>query len=382
MQYREFGKARTSLLGFGAMRLPVLNSDESQIDEEKAIEMIRYSVDHGVNYVDTAYSYHRGNSEKVVGRALEDGYREKVFLATKSPVWQVERFEDFERFLDEQLKKLQTDHIDMYLMHALNKERWQKIIDLRFFEFFKKAKDQGKIRFAGFSFHDKYPVFKEIVDSYDWDFCQIQLNYMDINYQAGLMGLMYASSKGLPVVIMEPLKGGKLAKLPDKVVNILKRSGRNWSAVEWSLRWLGNFPQVSVILSGMSTPEQVKENIEIVNQITPNNLTQDDLKLIDEVRKTLESFAAVNCTECGYCMPCPNGVNIPGNFRLYNETIMFEDVEGGRQTYRWFESQKMSAAFCIECGECLSKCPQKLQIPSLLKKVHSEFVKNDKKQSL
>ncbi|WP_041081661.1 aldo/keto reductase [Thermotoga profunda] len=377
MQYRDFGKTgiKTSLLGFGAMRLPILNSDESQIDEEKAIEMIRYSIDHGVNYVDTAYPYHRGNSEKVVGKALEDGYRERVFLATKSPVWQVEKYEDFDRFLDEQLKKLQTDHVDMYLMHALNKERWQKIKDLRFFEFFEMAKKQGKIRFAGFSFHDKYPIFKEIVDGYDWDFCQIQLNYMDINYQAGLNGLKYASSKKLPIVIMEPLKGGKLAKLPNRAKEILKRNGKNWSAVEWSLRWLGNFPQISVILSGMSTIEQVKENIQIMNQVTPNNLTHDDLELIEETRKTLESFAVINCTECGYCMPCPNGVNIPGNFRLYNETIMFEDIEGGMGTYRWFESQKMSASFCIECNECLSKCPQKLEIPSLLKKVHNEFVK-------
>lgn len=376
MQYRDFGKTgiKTSLLGFGAMRLPILNNDESQINEERAIEMIRYSIDHGVNYVDTAYPYHRGNSEKVVGKALKDGYREKVFLATKSPVWQVEKYEDFDRFLDEQLKKLQTDHIDMYLMHALNKERWQKIKDLRFFEFFEKAKKQGKIRFAGFSFHDKYPIFKEIVDGYDWDFCQIQLNYMDINYQAGLRGLIYASEK-MPVVIMEPLKGGKLAKLPNRAMDILKRNGKNWSAVEWSLRWLGNFPQVSVILSGMSTIEQAKENIQIMSQVTPNNLTHDDLELIEETRKTLESFAVINCTECGYCMPCPNGVNIPGNFRLYNETIMFEDIEGGMGTYRWFESQKMSASFCIECNECLSKCPQKLEIPSLLKKVHNEFVK-------
>lgn len=375
MQYREFGKTiKTSLLGFGAMRLPIINNDESQIDEEKAIEMIRYSVDHGVNYIDTAYPYHRGNSEKVVGKALKGGYREKVFLATKCPVWQVEKYEDFGRFLDEQLKKLQTDHIDMYLMHALNKERWQKIRDLRFFEFFEMAKKQGKIRFAGFSFHDKYSVFKEIVDNYDWDFCQIQLNYMDINYQAGLRGLMYASEK-MPVVIMEPLKGGKLARLPDRAMNILKRNGKNWSAVEWSLRWLGNFPQVSVILSGMSTLDQVKENIDITGRVTMNNLAEDDLKLIEEARKALESFAVINCTECSYCMPCPNGVNIPGNFRLYNETIMFEDIEGGRGTYRWFESQKMSASFCIECGECLSKCPQKLEIPSLLKRVHSEFVK-------
>lgn len=377
MKYRAFGKTgvNCSVLGFGAMRLPIINNDESRIDEEKAIEMIRYAIDHGVNYVDTAYPYHRGNSEVVVGKALKGGYREKVFLATKSPVWQVERHEDFDRFLDEQLERLQTDHIDMYLMHALNKERWEKIKTLRFFEFFQRVKIQGKIRFIGFSFHDRYPVFKEIIDEYnEWDLCQIQLNYMDINYQAGLKGLNYASSKGLAVVIMEPLKGGKLAKLPNRVMDIVKRNEKGWSAVEWSLRWLGNFPQVSVILSGMNSLEHVKENIEIADHLTPNALTKDELVLIEEVRKTFESFAVINCTECGYCMPCPNGVNIPGNFRLYNETVMFEDKEDGKGIYRWFESQKTSASFCVECGKCLGKCPQKLDIPSLLKKIHKEFI--------
>ncbi|AIY87145.1 MULTISPECIES: aldo/keto reductase [unclassified Thermotoga] len=375
MQYREFGRTgvKTSLLGFGAMRLPVIGEDHSNIDEEKAIEMIRYAIDHGVNYVDTAYPYHGGNSEKVVGKALKDGYREKVFLATKSPVWQVEKHEDFERILDEQLEKLQTDHVDMYLMHALNKERWEKIKNLRFSDFFEKAKAKGKIRFAGFSFHDSYPVFKEIVDGYDWDFCQIQLNYMDVNYQAGLRGLKYAGSKGLAVVIMEPLKGGKLARLPEKVMEILRKYNKNWSPVELSFRWIGHHPEVSTILSGMSTLEQVKQNIDIMSKITPGNLTDEDMKMIEEIRKTLESFAVINCTQCGYCMPCPNGVDIPRNFRLYNETVMFEDWEGGRKTYKWLESQKSAASFCVECGECLSKCPQKLDIPNLLKKVHREL---------
>lgn len=376
MQYRRFGKTQfdVSILGFGAMRLPILNNDDSQIDEDKAIEMIRYSIDKGVNYVDTAYPYHRGNSEKMVGKALMNGYRDKVFLATKSPVWQVEKFEDFERFLDEQLEKLQTDHIDMYLMHALNTERWEKIKALKFFQFFDKAKASGKIRLAGFSFHDKYPTFKKIIDEYsEWDFCQIQLNYMDINYQAGLRGLQYASSKDLAIVIMEPLKGGKLARLPDRAMKILRKNGKDWSAVEWSFRWLANFPAVSVILSGMSTFEQVKENIEIAEHLTPDNLLKTDLDLIEELRNTLESYAVINCTECGYCMPCSSGVNIPGNFRLYNEAIMFENLQMAKGEYAWFTSQKMSAAFCTECGQCLSKCPQKLQIPDLLKKVNAEL---------
>ncbi|MGB9790137.1 MAG: aldo/keto reductase [Thermotoga caldifontis] len=376
MQYRDFGKTgvRCSILGFGAMRLPVLNNDESQIDEQEAIRMIRYAIDNGVNYVDTAYPYHRGKSEVIVGKALKDGYRQKVFLATKSPVWQVEKPEDFDRYLDEQLNKLQTDHIDMYLMHALNEQRWEKIKSLKFYEFFERAKAQGKIKFAGFSFHDKYPVFKEIVDGYDsWDFCQIQLNYMDVDYQAGLRGLKYAASKGLPVVIMEPLKGGKLAKLPDKARKILNRHTQRWSDVEWAFRWLANFSEVAVILSGMSTLEQVRQNVEIAQRLTVGNLSESELQLIEEVKRTLESYAVINCTECGYCMPCPSGVDIPGNFRVYNETIMFEDFEGGKGIYRWFQSQKIAASFCTKCGECLSKCPQGLEIPSLMEKVHSEL---------
>ncbi len=375
MLYRDFGKTgvKCSVLGFGAMRLPVVGNDEAQIDEEQAVEMIRYAIDRGVNYVDTAYPYHRGNSEVLVGKALRDGYREKVFLATKSPVWQVKTHEDFERFLDEQLEKLQTDRVDMYLMHALTKERWEKIKALRFFDFFDRAKAQGKIKFAGFSFHDKYPIFKQIVDGYAWDFCQIQLNYMDINYQAGLSGLRYASSRGLAVVIMEPLKGGKLSRLPNRAMEILSKSGKNWSATEWALRWVANFPEVSVLLSGMSNLEQVKENVRTSDFLAPNNLDENQLELIEELRRALESFAVIDCTECGYCMPCPNGVDIPGNFRLYNETIMFEDVQGGKGIYAWFISQKIAAAFCTECGECLNKCPQKLQIPSLMKKVHGEL---------
>jgi len=356
------------------MRLPIIGDDYSQVDEEKTIEMIRYAIDHGVNYVDTAYPYHMGNSERVVGRALSEGYRERVFLATKSPVWQVERYEDFERYLDEQLERLRTDYIDMYLMHTLNEVNWTKIKELRFWDFFEKAKSEGKIKFAGFSFHDKYPIFREIVDGYDgWDFCQIQLNYMDVNYQAGVKGLKYASSKGLAVVIMEPLKGGKLARLPSRALEILRKSGRDWSPVEWAFRWLANFPEVSTILSGMSSLDQVKENIEIVSCAMPGSLTEQDLKVLDEVRRTIESLAVINCTECGYCMPCPNGVNIPGNFRLYNETIVFEDLWWGRWVYGWFEAGKTSASFCIECGECLRRCPQKLDIPALLKKVHERL---------
>lgn len=378
MEYRNFGKTgvKTSLLGFGAMRLPVLDNDSGKIDEEKAIHMLRYAIDNGVNYVDTAYPYHRGNSEVVVGKALKNGYREKVFLATKSPVWLIEKHEDFERYFFEQLKRLDTDRVDMYLLHALNEKRWEKLKELRAFDFLEKMKVAGRVRFVGFSFHDKYVVFKRIVDEYDgWDFCQIQLNYMDTNYQAGLRGLKYAASKGLGVVIMEPLKGGKLARLPERALSVFRRVRREWPAVEWAFRWLASHPEVSVILSGMSTLEQVRENIEIFSRISSTPLAREEFDAVDEVKKILESAIIINCTECGYCMPCPNGVDIPGNFRLYNEMKMFEDVEGAKGIYRWFENEKMSASYCTACGTCLSKCPQRLEIPSLLEMIRAEMAR-------
>lgn len=375
MKYRKFGKHdfEVSLLGFGAMRLPIIGKDESKIDEDKAIEMIRYAIDHGVNYVDTAYPYHHGNSEYLVGKALKDGYREKVKLATKNPVWLVEKHEDFERYLDEQLKKLDVDHVDMYLLHALIKDRWEKIKSLNVFKFLEDAVAKGKVKYVGFSFHDERPVFMDIVDSYNWDFCQIQLNYRDVNYQAGVEGLKHAASKGLAVVIMEPLKGGKLARVPRKVQEIFNASGKNWSPVEWSFRWLANFPEVTTILSGMSTLEQVKENVEIMSRLEPNSLTDEEIKVIEQVQRAFDSLAVIDCTGCGYCMPCPNGVDIPRNFAIYNEAFMYEDLEGSRRVYNIFFPEENRANKCVQCGECEPKCPQGLPIIELLKRVDKEL---------
>jgi len=375
MQYRKFGKhdIEVSLLGFGAMRLPILDGDEAKIDEDRAIEMIRYAIDHGVNYVDTAYPYHKGSSEYLVGKALKDGYRERVFLATKSPVWLVESHDDFERFLDEQLQKLDTDRIDMYLLHALNKKRWEKVRNLNAFEFLEKAREEGKIRYIGFSFHDDFRAFREIIDSYDWDFCQIQLNYMDEHYQAGVRGLKYAGSKNIAVIIMEPLKGGKLARPPERVKKIFEESGRDWSPVEWAFRWVGNFKEVSVILSGMSTLEQVMDNVRIMDRILPNSLTEEDLNTIRKVQNCYRDMMLINCTECGYCMPCANGVDIPGIFRLYNEAHIYNALEDAKRAYQWFQNDRKDASQCIECGDCEKVCPQRLKIRELLKKVDKEL---------
>lgn len=368
MQYRNFTKdnIKVSCLGFGCMRFPILDNDSSKIDEGKAIEMIHYAINNGVNYIDTAYPYHMGNSEILVGKALEGGYREKVHLATKNPVWLAKSYEDFEKYLDEQLQKLNTSYVDFYLLHALSKKRWDNIKELDVLRFLDEAKKSGKIKYAGFSFHDELDVFKEIVDSYDWDFCQIQLNYVDHDYQAGEEGLRYAKSKGLSVVIMEPIKGGKLAKTPSKEIQeIWDKSKIKRTPAEWALNWVLNHKEISVVLSGMSTLEQVKENIKTVSSATPNSLNNDEIKLIEEVRNIYKNKIKVGCTGCEYCMPCPNGVHIPDIFEIYNNLYVYGTEKESIDYYKKME--KNNATNCIECGKCEEQCPQNLPIRKYLK---------------
>ena len=288
MKYRRFGRLnwRASALGFGAMRLPVIEGDPARIDEDEAVRMIRYAIDHGVNYVDTAYSYHRGTSEVLVGKALQDGYRERVRLATKMPTWMVESQADMDKFLDEQLGKLRTDRVDLYLLHGLQKERWPKLRELDIFEWAEGAIADGRIGYLGFSFHDDYDVFREIVDSHDWTFCQIQYNYMDTEYQAGTRGLRYAASKGLAVVVMEPIAGGRLAvPPPPEIQAVWDRAEVRRTPAEWALQWVWNHPEVSVVLSGMSTMEHVGENVGSAGRSGPGVLTQGELELIEQVRE-------------------------------------------------------------------------------------------------
>lgn len=368
MEYRKFGKCdfQLSALGFGCMRFPML---DGKINEDEAIKMLRYAVDSGVNYIDTAYPYHNGTSEHVVGKALKDGYRERVKLATKSPVWLVEKHEDFHKYLDEQLNKLNTDHIDMYLFHALDKDRWAKLKSLNVFDFVEKAIKDGKINYIGFSFHDDIDTFKEIVDSYPWDFCQIQYNYLDENYQAGVEGLKYASNKGLVVIIMEPLKGGKLAMEPPKEIKKLWKSLHiKRTPVEWAFKWLWNQPEVSVVLSGMSTMGQIKDNIKTASESKVNSLTSEEIKLIDLVKVKYKELTKVGCTSCKYCMPCPVGVDIPRNFTLYNDASLYNDLENCSKMYSHLED-KAKASSCVECGKCEKVCPQHIAIRQTLKEV-------------
>ncbi len=378
MQYRTFGHLdwKPSALGFGAMRLPTTDDDPKHIDEPLATRMIRYAIDHGVNYVDTAWPYHQEASEPFVGRVLQDGYREKVKLATKLPCWLLEKPEDFDHYLNEQLERLQTDHIDFYLLHALNEDRWEKMLKMDAPASAERAIGDGRIRYLGFSFHDDYPVFKRILDGYDgWTFCQIQYNYMDVNYQAGTKGLKYAADKGLAVVIMEGLRGGQLAQNPppDPVAEIWAESDRDWKPAEWGLQWLWNQPEVSVVLSGMSKMQHVTENVASADRSGVGTLTDEDLGLIERVRATYEELAPIPCTGCGYCVPCPSGVDIPRLFRIYNEAMMYDDLEGARRAYNTWVKEEQRANMCVECGTCQEKCPQGLEIIEWLQQVHEEL---------
>ena len=372
MKYRKFGGLdyQVSALGFGAMRLPVIDQDQSKIDESEAIRMMRYAFDNGVNYVDTAYPYHVGTSEGVVGKALKVGYREKVKLATKMPTWFIQKIGDCDRYLNEQFERLQTDYIDFYLLHGLNKARWPGLRDMGVLTWAEDAISDGRIRYLGFSFHDDYEVFKGIVDDYDsWTFCQIQYNFMDTEYQAGTKGLQYAAEKGLAVVIMEPIRGGQLAKQPpDEVVKLYKSAKIQRSPAEWALQWIWDQPEVSTVLSGMTTMDHVIENVEAADRSGPNSLTADERDLIKQVEKEYKKRSPIPCTGCNYCLPCPNGVKIPGVLGLYNDAIMYDDLPRAKFLYNIRIQQDERAEHCEECNECEEKCPQGIPIAEWMKK--------------
>ncbi len=383
MLYRTFGKTgeQVSILGFGCMRLPIVGDDPSHIDEPEAIRMIRYAIDAGVNYVDTAYPYHGtgfghgGFSEPLVAKALRDGYRQRVKLATKLPSWLIKSRADMDKYLNEQLERLETDHIDFYLVHSLNVNSWATVKKCGVAEFLDQAIRDGRIKYAGFSFHDQLPLFKEIVDAYDWSFCQIQYNYLDEKYQAGKEGLMYAAGKGLGITIMEPLRGGKIVNLPQEAKELLERAAPGRSAAEWGLRWVWNHPEVSVVLSGMTAMEQVVENVKIAGDARPDSLSAAELATIDRVKTVFRERVKVQCTACGYCMPCPVGINIPGSFSFYNDHWVFDANPQIKAMYlrQSTLTNAAPASKCVECGRCESHCPQGIAIRKELKNVGELF---------
>jgi predicted aldo/keto reductase-like oxidoreductase len=358
------------------MRLP---QKDGRIDEARATRQIRHAIDRGVNYIDTAWPYHAGESEPFVGRVLAEGYRERVKLATKLPAWLVRNRADMDRFLDAQLKKLNTSRIDYYLVHSLNGGSWDGIAALGVAGFLDRAQADGRIGNAGFSYHGMREDFPRVAGAYPWTFCQIQYNYLDEELQAGTAGLLDAARKGLAVIVMEPLRGGTLAAAPPPAIDALWREAEFCrTPAEWALRWVWNHPEVTVALSGMNDEAQVEENLRIAADARPGSLTAAEAVLIERVGRKYREITKVGCTGCGYCQPCPSGVDIPGCFDSFNAFHTFGKTREARFQYVLRASGVLSghpayASLCSQCRDCVEKCPQSLPIPDLLEQVVSQF---------
>lgn len=375
MEMRKMEKlgVETSLLGFGCMRFP--QTPEGKIDEVLTEKMLDRAIAQGVNYIDTAYPYHDGQSEVVAGKILKKYDRNSYYLATKLPVWLVNTVEDVDKYLEEQLAKLQTDHIDFYLMHAMGRERWNKMLEIGCVKRLEELKEQGKIKYLGFSFHDKYEVFEEILNYRDWDFCQIQLNYMDAEEQAGLKGYQLAADKGIPVIVMEPVKGGSLAVFAEDITAKLKELNPEATPASFALRWVGSLPGVKVILSGMSSMEQVEDNLGTFADFKP--LSEQEQSTIRQVTEILRSRVQNGCTGCRYCMPCPAGVDIPGCFAAWNTYHMYQNYHSVSWNWEMVLGDAHQPKNCVQCGKCEAQCPQKIAIREDLKKVQADLDKKE-----
>lgn len=376
MIYRKFPGTdiKVSALGMGAMRLPTLPEEDKPIDRPAAIKLIRHAIDSGVNYVDTAYGYHGGDSERLVGEALQDGYREKVILATKLPCWLVEKYEDMERLLDEQLAKLKVDHVDVYLLHAVNGESFKKMNALGFQKFLDDMVAKGKIKYPGFSFHDDKDVFLKVLDSYDWKVCQVQMNVLDEFNQATMDGVREAARRGIGVIVMEPVRGGALTKnVPEEVKKLYATVEGDRTPAEWAFRWLIDKPEFMTVLSGMSNAEQLEENIRTFSSATSSCLAPIEKSVLTRVRQAYEARIKVGCTGCDYCQPCPAEVKISRIFQGYDRANMFDELEGFFARYK----KNFGELACVNCGACVSACPQHFAtpIPDMLRQIYEESKK-------
>ena len=371
MEKRKMEKLgiETSLLGFGCMRFPV--TADGKINEPEAERMMDYAIASGVNYIDTAYPYHGGESEPFVGRVLQKYDRKQLYLATKLPVWQVKTLSDVDQIFEEQLSRLQTDYIDFYLLHALNRDRFHSMVQLGCIKRLEELQALGKIRYLGFSFHDDYDAFAEIVNYGQWDFCQIQINYMDAQEQAGLRGCELAQEKQVPMVVMEPLKGGTLASYAEDITARFRSLDPEASVASFALRWAASLPPVKVILSGMSTMEQVEDNVKTFADFHP--LSEKEKEQIDEIVALINSRVQNGCTGCRYCMPCPAGVDIPGNFRVWNTYHMYQNYGLVKREWERELGESRQAKCCIKCGRCEALCPQKISIRADLERVQADM---------
>ena len=362
-----------SLLGYGCMRLPV--REDGKIDEEKATALLEKGLANGINYIDTAYPYHNGESESFVGKVLKNHPRDSFYLATKMPSWEIHKVEDVDRIFAIQLDRLQTNYVDFYLIHAIGRDKWRELVSLGVVEHLEQMQKDGKIKYLGFSFHDSYEAFEEIINYRDWDFCQIQLNYMDVNEQAGMKGYELATKKGVPLVIMEPVKGGSLASFADDIMEKFNKVRPGASAASFALRFLGSLPGIKVILSGMTTMEQLDDNLKTFSPFEP--LSKEEQDVITEVVDLMNSRIQNGCTGCRYCMPCPAGVNIPGCFKAWNTYHMFQNYNVVKNDWERFIGPAGQAKNCVECGKCEKACPQKLSIREDLKKVQADLDKKE-----
>lgn len=379
MQYRRLSKKidfMPSVLGFGLMRLPLRADNTVDIDE--AVRIVRYSIDNGLNYLDTAYAYHQGESEKILSQILKDGYREKVKIADKFPVWLLKDESDLDRYFFEQLEKLKVEKIDFYLLHALDRGRFSHVLKFKIIDWLEKKKADGFIDYIGFSFHDKLSCLKKIVDYYEWDFCQIQFNLVDIKTQISLKGLQYAKNKDIGIIIMEPLRGGQLTlSIPDDIRILWDKMAKlyglkEYNPVQFMLDWIWNFEETGLILSGMSNFEQVKENLSYADSSAVNKLTKEQLKLFNQIQKAYLQKIIINCTSCNYCKVCPEKIAIPYIFNLVNEINRFDNTKTPAFRYN-FLSDEQKAGKCTDCKVCIQHCPQKLDIPELLDKSRMIF---------
>jgi len=375
MEMRKMDKLgiETSLLGFGCMRFPTL--EDGSINEAEAEKMLDKAIAAGVNYIDTAYPYHSGASEPFVGKVLKKYPRDSFYLATKLPSWMIKKEEDITKYFEEQLERLQTEYIDFYLLHNLNKADWKKMQDLGAVAYLEKWKEEGRIKYIGFSFHDDYEVFEEILNYRDWDFCQIQFNYMDTEVQAGMKGYQLAAQKEIPVIVMEPIRGGTLASFADDITEKFHAMDADASVASFALRWVGSFPNIKVVLSGMSTMEQVEDNLKTFGQFRP--LSDAEKQGMDDIVATLKSRVRNGCTGCRYCMPCPFGVDIPETFNAWNTYYMYENyrvVDWQWETKIGKEHQPIN---CVKCGKCEAACPQKISIREDLEKAQADLDKQE-----